>query len=164
MIKTTKKAFYATVGAPVLTAKRVNEKFQEMTSRLRETDMRAEFEAWASEGEKLIDRFNDQPVIEEWTAKLDDIHMPAQVSKLREQLDDMVENWRKTFRPEDAAVAVPVEEVKKPAAKASTTKSATAKKPAAKASTTKSAAAKKPAAKASTAKSAAAKKPAAKKA
>ena len=152
MIETTKKAFYATVGAPVLTAKKVNEKFQEMTSRLRDTDLKAEFEAWAAEGEKLIERFGDQPVIEEWTSRLDDIHMPAQVSKLREQLDEMVDNFRKSFRPEEA-VTVPVEEekpAKKPAAKKATAAKASAKKPAA--STKKPAAsAKKPAAKKSTA-------------
>ena len=163
MIETTKKAFYATVGAPVLTAKKVNEKFQEMTSRLRDTDLKAEFEAWAAEGEKLIERFGDQPVIEEWTSRLDDIHMPAQVSKLREQLDEMVDNFRKSFRPEEA-VTVPVEEekpAKKPAAKKPAAK-ASAKKPAA--STKKPAAsAKKPAAKKATAtKSAASKSTAAK--
>ena len=155
MIETTKKAFYATVGAPVLTAKKVNEKFQEMTSRLRDTDLKAEFEAWAAEGEKLVERFGDQPVIEEWTARLDDIHMPAQVSKLREQLDEMVENFRKSFRPEEA-VTVPVKEekpaAKKPAAKkpaASTKKpAASTKKPAAKkASTAKSTGSKSTAAK-----------------
>lgn len=101
MIETTKKALYASVGAPVLTAKRINEKFQEITAKLRETDLSAEFEAWAEEGQRLIETLGDQPVIEEWSAKLDDIEMPAPVSKLREQLDDMVGNWRATFRPEE---------------------------------------------------------------
>ena len=66
MIENTKKALYATVGAPVLTAKRVNEKFQEITSKLREADLSKEFEAWAAEGEKLVDRF--QPTIDELLA------------------------------------------------------------------------------------------------
>ena len=118
MIEATKKALYATVGAPVLTAKRVNEKFQEITTKFREADVAKEFDAWAAEGEKLIDRF--QPTIDEWSAKLDDADVPAQVSKLREQLDDMVENWRKNFRPTDEVVTVPVKEEApdtKPAAK-----------------------------------------------
>ena len=133
MIDSTKKAFYASVGAPVVTAKRINEKFQEITAKMRETDLSAEFDAWATEAEKLIDRFNDQPVIEEWGAKLDDIDVPAQVSKLREPLDDMVENWRKNFRPE-GPVTVPVEDepVKKTVeTKKAAPKTATAKKPAA---------------------------------
>ena len=127
MIESTKKALYATVGAPVLTAKRVNEKFQEITTKFREADVAKEFDAWAAEGQKLIDRF--QPAIDEWSAKLDDADVPAQVSKLREQLDDMVENWRKNFRPTEAVVTVPVTEEAtdaKPAAKTA------AKKPAAK--------------------------------
>jgi len=151
MIETTKKALYASVGAPVLTVRRVNEKFQELTAKLRETDLTKEFDAWATEGEKLVERFSDQRVIAGWSAKLDDLYVPAQVGKLREQLDDMVENWRKNFRPADEAVTVPVTE-EKPATK--TTKKPAARKPATtKTSTsTKSAGAKKPAAKKPTAK------------
>ncbi len=159
MIETTKKALFATVGAPVLTARRVNEKFQEITSRLRDADLtedlRAEFDAWAAEGEKLLDRFGDQPMIEELSSRFEDMHMPAQVSKLREQLDEMVESWRASFRPATESVKVPVEQsaATAPAAK-STASKATTKKPAAKAASTT---AKKPAAKTT-----AAKKPAAK--
>jgi len=143
VIETTKKALYATVGAPVLTARRVNEKFQEITSRLRNADLtedlRTEFDAWAAEGEKLLDRVGDQPMIEELSSRFEDIHMPAQVSKLREQLDEMVESWRASFRPATESVKVPVEQAssatsaaKMPAAK-STAAKATTKKPAAKA-------------------------------
>jgi hypothetical protein len=103
MIETTKKVLYATVGAPVLTAKRVNEKFGEITTKLRDRnlgeDLRKEFDAWAAEGEKLVDRLGDQPVVEEWGTKLEDIKVAEGVSKLREQLDDMIANWRKIFRP-----------------------------------------------------------------
>ena len=144
------KALYATVGGPVLTAKRVNEKFADITARLRDINLsdglKKEFDAWAAEGEKLVDRLGDQPVIEEWTAKLDDIKVPEGVSKLRGQLDDMVANWRDTFRP---TTEVPAEETPKPTPKKATaTKAATAKKPAAK----KATAAKKPAAKKTTTK------------
>ena len=155
MIENTKKALYATVGAPILTAKRVNEKFQEITSKLRETDFTKEYEAWAAEGEKLVDRF--QPTIDEWSAKLDETEMPAQVGKLREQLDDMVENWRKNFRPAEKTVTVPVEEEKtEKAAPSKTVNKPAAKKPAAKTTT------RKPAAKATSVKKPAAKAPAAK--
>ena len=167
MIKSTKKALYATVGAPVLTAKRVNEKFQEMTAKLRDTDLTAEFDAWAAEGEKLFDRFADQPMIDEISSKLDDIDMPAQVGKLRDQLDEMVENWRKNFRPADVAVKVDEtpkqdEAAKKAPAKKAAPKASTAKTTAAK-STAKKAPAKKAAPKASTAKSSTTKSTAAKK-
>ena len=61
-----------------------------------------------------------------------------QVGKLREQLDDMLSNWRSSFRPATEKVE-PVKAAAKPAAAKTTT---AAKKPAAKTTT----AAKKPAA------------------
>lgn len=144
--QTTKRALYATVGAPVLTAKRVNEKFQDITSKLRDVnvakDIRKEVDAWAAEGEKLVDRFGDKSMVEELSAKLDDIDVSGQVGKLREQLDDMLENWRKNFRPTGETVKVPVKEdkpatAKKPATKNPAAKATTAKKPAAMTTPTK---------------------------
>lgn len=156
MIETTKKALYVTVGAPVLTARRVNEKFQEITSKLRDAnlgaDLRKEVDAWAAEGQKLVDRLGNQPIMEEFSARIDDIDLSSQVGKLREQLDEMLENWRQNFRPATAptpvkkgeATSAPSVPAQKPATKVTTTtKTGAAKTGAAKAST-----AKKPAAKA----------------
>ncbi len=149
MIETTKKALYVTVGAPVLTARRVNEKFQEITSKLRDAnlgaDLRKEVDAWAAEGQKLVDRLGNQPIMEEFSARIDDIDLSSQVGKLREQLDEMLENWRQNFRPATAPAPVkkgettsaPSGPAKKvtTAAKTGAAKASTAKKPAAKANT-----------------------------
>ena len=117
----------------MLTAKRVNEKFQDITSKLRDVnvakDIRKEVDAWAAEGEKLVDRFGDKSMVEELSAKLDDIDVSGQVGKLREQLDDMLENWRKNFRPTGETVKVPVKEDKPATAKNPAAKATTAKKP-----------------------------------
>lgn len=141
MIETTKKALYVTVGAPVLTARRVNEKFQEITSKVRDAnlgaDLRKEVDAWAAEGQKLVDRLGNQPIMEEFSARIDDIDLSSQVGKLREQLDEMLENWRQNFRPPTAPAPVKkgaaASAPSRPATKTGAAKASTAKKPAAKA-------------------------------
>ena len=149
-IETTKKAVFAAVGAPVVTARRASAKWNELTELIRERgetltgEARKEFDAWAAEGHKLVERIGDRPVVEQITSKLEDLDVEGQVGKLREQLDDMLASWRKGFRPE--AEKVTVEEAP---AKNTTAKTApAAKKTTPKAAATKStAAAKKPAAK-----------------
>lgn len=168
MIETTKKAFYAAVGAPVVVTKRANEAFEELTNKVKDLrstlseDVRKQFAAWTEEGERVVTRVSHQPVVEDITSRLD---FDSQVGKLREQLDDILASWRKNFRPpaekievesapkhpaaETAPAAKQAAETAaapKPAAKKPATKKATAtKKPAAKKATT----ARKPAAKAS---------------
>ena len=105
------------------------------------------------EGEKVVTKVTDRKAVEEFVedmgAKMDFDQIQEQVGKLREQLDDMLSNWRSSFRPATEKVE-PVKPAAKttPAAKKTTTattkKTTTAaKKPAAKKTTT----AKKPAAK-----------------
>ncbi len=165
MIDRTKKAFYAAVGAPVVAAKRAGETLDELSKKVKELrgsmsdDLRNEVEAWAAEGEKLISRVSEQPVVEDLTSRID---LDAQVGKLREQLDEILESWRKNFRPESAKVekvAVTTETkpapAKKPAAKKPAAKKPAAGKPAAaktassKTTSTKAATARKQPAKAS---------------
>lgn len=163
-METTKKAVFAAVGAPVVTARKASAKWNELTDSMRtrgETfsgEARKEFDTWAAEGHKLVERIGDGPVVEQITSKIEDLDVEGQVGKLREQLDDMLASWRKGFRPESQKVTIETAPVtKKPAA----TKATTAKKTAAK----KALAGKKaPAAKKTAAKRPAAKKPAAKKA
>lgn len=159
----TKKYLYAAVGAPVAVAKVASERAGELrdklTSNARDLTREAQkqFDEWATEGEKLISRLSEGKVVDELAAKVDFDQMQEQVSRLRDQLEDMLNTWRANFRPEKAEAPKAEAAAEKPAAK----KAAPAKKPAAKKPAAKKATAtKKPAAKKTTA----AKKPATKKA
>jgi hypothetical protein len=165
-----KNVLYAAVGAPVVAARKVSGTVGALRSRINEeagdyTKIATKtVDDWAKEGEKLVSRVADNEKVEELASRVDLDQAKEQVGKLRTQLEDMLDTWRSSFRPEKTVTKVEVTETTKPAAKTST-----AKKPAAKTSTAKKpaakAAAKKPAAKTSTAKKpaakAAAKKPAA---
>ncbi len=159
-----KNVLYAAVGAPVVAARKVGSratdfsaKISEQTSEYTEGFEKA-IEGWAVEGEKVVGRISDGKVIDEITAKVDLDQAKEQVSKLRDQLEDMLATWRTSFRPEKAETQVKTEApAKKPAAK--TTKSTTAntsstkttsatKAPATKAPATKAPATKAPATKA----------------
>lgn len=162
-----KNVLYAAVGAPVVAARKVsgtvgslrdkiNVEAGDYTKKASKT-----VDDWAKEGEKLVSRVADNEKIEELASRVDLDQAKEQVGKLRTQLEDMLDTWRSSFRPEKTVTKVEVTETTKPAAKTSAAstpaaKKSTATKPAAKT------AAKKPAAKASTAKKPAAKKPAAK--
>jgi hypothetical protein len=131
---------YATVGAPVVAARKVGEgvtvlrtKISEGTSGYGEAAEKA-IDSWAVEGEKVVARITDGKVVDEITAKVDLDQAKEQVSKLRDQLEDMLATWRSSFRPEKAETPA-VTEPSAPAAKAPT-----AKKPASKTGTKASAA------------------------
>ena len=165
MVNTTKKVLYAAVGAPVVAARKLSERVTEMSGKLTE-DLGKEYDLWAKEGEKVVTRITDRTAVEEFVedigARVDFDQIQEHVGKLREQLDDMLSNWRSSFRPttEKAQPVVPAAKAttaaKEPAVKKTTT--AAAKKPAVKKTTT---AVKKPAVKETVT---AAKKPAATKA
>ncbi len=180
-----KKALYAAVGAPFAVGKKVSERitdrFAEVNTKvidLREKltkDARDEFEAWAAEGEQIIQKLQDRSMVEDLTGRVDVDQFQEQVGKLRTQLEDMVESWRSNFLPEDEVAAKPAAKkpaakttaAKKPAAKTTAARTTAAKKPAAKTTASKTTAskttaAKKPAAKTTAARTTAAKKPAAK--
>src|SRR3990170_1433986 len=145
-----KNVLYATVGAPVVAARKVGEgvtvlrtKISEGTSGYGEAAEKA-IDSWAVEGEKVVARVTDGKVGEDISAKVDLDQGKEQVSKLRDQLEDMLATWRTSFRPEKVAEKVepaPAEAPAKPATKAPAKKPA-AGKPAAKTSATKASAAK----------------------
>jgi hypothetical protein len=135
-----KSVLYATVGAPVVAARKVGEgvtvlrtKISEGTSGYGQAAEKA-IDSWAVEGEKVVARITDGKVVDEITAKVDLDQAKEQVSKLRDQLEDMLATWRSSFRPEKAESPA-VKEATAPAAKAPS-----AKKPASKAGTKASAA------------------------
>jgi hypothetical protein len=140
IVDNTKKVFYAAVGVPVVTTRKLSERVTKMSSRLTK-----DYDVWAEEGEKVVTKVTDRKAVEDFVedlgAKMDFDQIQEQVGKLRGQLDDMLTNWRSSFRPatEKAVPAKPA--TAKPAAKATTA----AKKPVAKKATTT--ASKKPVAK-----------------
>ena len=151
-----KNVLYAAVGAPVVAAKKVGDQVGELRARVNKgatTYTEAAEKAmsnWAAEGEKVVTRISDGAVVEEISQKMDLDQAKEQVSKLRDQLEDMLDTWRHSFRPEEKtekAEPAKTPTAKKPAAKTTAAKKPAAKKPAAKktsaASATKTAAAKK---------------------
>jgi hypothetical protein len=140
----TKNVLYAVVGAPVVAARKVGVKAGDLRTKLSEGATEyghvAEkaIDGWAVEGEKVVGRIADGKVVEEISSKVDLDQAKEQVSKLRDQLEDMLATWKTSFRPEKASdkEAPAKAPVKKPAAKPDTTPKASAAK------TTKSTAAK----------------------
>jgi hypothetical protein len=138
----TKNVLYAAVGAPVVAARKVGEKVGDLRSRLSEeatgyTQVAEKtIDQWAVEGEKVLNRISDGKVVDEITAKVDLDQAKEQVSKLRDQLEDMLATWRTSFRPEKTDEKVEAEPAKTPAKKPA------ARKPAAKTSAAKPSAAK----------------------
>jgi hypothetical protein len=162
-----KNVLYAAVGAPVVAARKVTEQVNALKGRVsEETTSYGEMaskaiDEWATEGEKVVSRISEGKVVEEITQKVDLDQAKEQVSKLRDQLEDMLTTWRQSFRPEKTAKVEAVTHAPETtAAKTTAAKTTAAKKPAARAtatSATKTSAAKtaksSPAAKKSPAKS-----------
>lgn len=103
---TGKNVLYAAVGAPVVAARKVAEAVTELRSSLnKEADTLGKtankrVALWADEGEKLVNRITDAKMVDELTSKVDFDQVSTQVSKLRDQLEDMLATWRASFRPE----------------------------------------------------------------
>lgn len=142
-----KNVLYAAVGAPVVAARKVTDRVSDLKGRVsKETTSYTEaankaIDDWATEGEKVVTEIRDGKVVEEISQKVDLDQAKEQVSKLRDQLEDMLATWRQSFRPEDQTKMAPADKT----AAETTTKTSAAKKPAA-----KKPAAKKPAAKSKT--------------
>lgn len=103
---TAKNVLYAAVGAPVVAARKVAEAVTELRSSLnKEADTLGKtankrVALWANEGEKLVNKITDAKMVDELTSKVDFDQVSTQVSKLRDQLEDMLATWRASFRPE----------------------------------------------------------------
>ncbi len=145
-----KSVMYAAVGAPVVAARRVSDQMSALKGKLdKETTgyskkAEAKINLWAAEGEKVIGKISEGKVVEEISSKVDLDQAKEQVTKLRDQLEDMLATWRTSFRPEDSGSKTKpaaTSEAQKPAAKKPAAKKPVAKKPVAKkpvAKTTKS--------------------------
>ncbi len=145
----TKNVLYAAVGAPVVAARKVGNKANDVYGKLNEQasgygkTAGKTIDGWAVEGEKVVVSVKERKVVDEITAKVDLDQAKEQVTKLRDQLEDMLATWRSSFRPEKTEA----KDTKAPAAKKATTTKTAANK-----TETKAPAAKKPAAKTSAAK------------
>ncbi len=142
---TGKNVLYAAVGAPVVAARRVAEAVSELRSTLnKEADTvgktaNKRVALWADEGEKLVNRITDAKMVDELTSKVDFEQVSNQVSKLRDQLEDMLATWRSSFRPEklptiqmEASVDGVKIETKSPVARKATAQKSPTKKSVAK--------------------------------
>lgn len=144
-----KNVLYAAVGAPIVAARKMSDQVGTWKAKVdKETASYTEaaektLNTWAAEGEKAVSRISDGAVVEEISQKVDLDQAKEQVSKLRDQLEDMLATWRSSFRPEEK-IEVGKAPAEGPAAEKAPAKKPAAKKPAAKKTTT---AAKKPAAK-----------------
>jgi len=143
-----KNVLYAAVGAPVVAARKVSDQVSTLKGRFTEETTNYTKAAnktigeWATEGEKVVTGIREGKVVEEISQKVDLDQAKEQVTKLRDQLEDMLATWRQSFRPESAEEAVPEKPVDQPAAaKPADTKPA-AKNPAAKKPVSKTSAAK----------------------
>jgi hypothetical protein len=122
-----KSVLYAAVGAPVVAARKVSSQMTVLKDKV--TEEKASYtkvaneaiDGWAVEGEKVVTGIREGKVVEEISQKVDLDQAKEQVSKLRDQLEDMLATWRQSFRPEKANEAA----TKKPAAKAASSKPAT---------------------------------------
>ena len=161
----TKNVLYAAVGAPVVAARKVGSKANDVYGKLNEQasgyskTAGKTIDGWAVEGEKVVVSVKERKVVDEITAKVDLDQAKEQVGKLRDQLEDMLATWRSSFRPENTEVT----DAKKSEAKATATPTkatatkATATRAAATKTTSKASTAGKPAAKSATSKASAAK-------
>ena len=151
-----KSVLYAAVGAPVVAARKLTDQVNEIKGRVsKETAdytkvANKAIDEWAVEGEKVVSGIRDGKVVEEISQKVDLDQAKEQVSKLRDQLEDMLDTWRQSFRPEKAEAngsttksetkATPKPAARKPAAKQPATKTSAAKKTTAKSGTSSTAA------------------------
>jgi len=138
-----KSVLYAAVGAPVVAARKVTDRVSDFRGRVsKETANYGEvankaIDGWASEGEKVVAGIRDGKVVEEISQKVDFDQAKEQVSKLRDQLEDMLATWRQSFRPEKTEEKVEETAPAKPATQKPAAKTSAAKKPADKTSAAK---------------------------
>ncbi|HEX5631281.1 MAG TPA: hypothetical protein VFY15_06455 [Acidimicrobiia bacterium] len=113
-----KRAAYAAVGAPVVAGRKLGK----LSCAWRQ-GAKTEFEKWVAEGERMTADVRQGKVVGEIKEKVDFDHLQGRVEKLRDQLEDVLANWRATFKPDKAAEsAAPMAEAadKKAASRKST--------------------------------------------
>jgi cell division septation protein DedD len=142
-----RKAFYASIGAPVVAGRMAKDLADKLIAKGSDFGDMAQkrFEEFSVEGQKVTKQLRDADVVEEIQSRMDFDKVQDRVEKMRDQLEGALEAWRDSFTP----AAKPVEVKKAPASKPATKKPATkaAAKPAAKKAPAKTTAAQTTAAK-----------------
>lgn len=87
--------FYAVVGAPVVASRGIAKTGSKVVSLARN-----EYEAFATEGRKVTERLRKNPMVDEINARVDLDGVQDRVDKLRDQMEDLLANWRDSFAPE----------------------------------------------------------------
>ena len=164
------KAFYAAVGAPMVTGRKFVEfgtnlftetSIEDLEAAGREVTGAIRDSRVAEQIQESVDLIQEAKVVEQIQVRVDVDHFQERVEVLREQLETALHNWREQFTPGVAGpkpVKVEVEAEVKTPAKKTTPKKTTAKKATAKKATAKKATAKKATPKKATPKKTAAKK------
>ena len=104
----TKSVLYAAVGAPVVAARKVSDQYDALKTKVDEERSsyselaQKTIDSWAVEGEKVVANVQDRKVVEDISSKVDLDQAKEQVTRLRDQLEDMLATWRQSFRPEKA--------------------------------------------------------------
>ena len=109
----TKSVLHAAVGAPVVAARKVSGVVSDQVSTLKDKvgEEKANYsesaqkaiDNWAVEGEKVVAKVRERKVVEDISSRVDLDQAKEQVSKLRDQLEDMLATWKTSFRPEKEA-------------------------------------------------------------
>ena len=127
------KAWYAALGAPVVTGRKI----RDLGSRIA-GDLASEAEVWEAEGRKLSGQIQESKVVEQVQSRVDVDQLQEQVEKLRDQLEGELANWRHGFRPavtgaadKMTTVQPTVRPVAEPTARKTPAKKAQTRKPAA---------------------------------
>lgn len=106
----TKQILYAAVGAPIVTLKTVNARFESLRDQVGDrtetitANANEHIDEWADEGRQVVSKVSEGKVVDEIAAKVDFDQAREQVTKLRDQLEDMLATWRSSFRPVDEAI------------------------------------------------------------
>jgi hypothetical protein len=128
MAATSKKAAYAVMGAPVVAGRRIADYAGKVGKGLQK-----EFEAWVAEGERLSGEVSEGKMVSEIKERVDFENLQGRVEKLKDQLEDVLTNWKDTFKPGEGKPEA--EETKEVAEEPKPAKKAVAKKPATKKAT-----------------------------
>ncbi len=132
--ETAGRAFYAVIGAPVVTGRKLRDFGMRVA-----VDLAGEAGVWEEEGRKLTGQIQDSKVVEQAIDRVEQVQervdveqIQEQVEKLRDQLEHVLVTWRIGFNPTNTKVEEKPAPRKATAAKKTATKATAVKKPAAK--------------------------------